>query len=50
MGASSSIKKYKIIKELGKGAFGNINLVLNNIDNKYYALKEIMIKEEKNIY
>ena len=46
---SGNKKKYEIIKELGKGAFGNINLVLNNIDNKYYALKEIKIKEEKNI-
>ena len=41
--------KYKIIKELGKGAFGKVNLVLNNLDNKYYALKEIIIKEEDNI-
>ena len=49
MGASSNIKKYKIIKELGKGAFGKVNLVLNNLDNKYYALKEIKIKDEKNI-
>ena len=42
-------KNYEIIKELGKGAFGKVNLVLNNLDNKYYALKEITIKEEKNI-
>ena len=54
MGASNgndlnNKKKYEIIKELGKGAFGNVNLVLNNSDNQYYALKEIKIKEEKNI-
>ena len=46
---SGNKKKYEIIKELGKGAFGNVNLVLNNSDNKYYALKEIKIKDEKNI-
>ena len=45
---SSNKNKHKIIKELGKGAFGKVNLVLNNLDNKYYALKEIIIKE-KNI-
>ena len=41
--------KYKIIKELGKGGYGNVNLVLNNLDNKYYALKEINIKDEDNL-
>ena len=41
--------KYKIIKELGKGGYEKVNLVLNNLDNKYYALKEIIIKEESNI-
>ena len=42
-------KSYKIIKELGNGGYGKVNLVLNNLDNKYYALKEIIIKEEDNI-
>ena len=42
-------KSYKIIKELGNGGYGKVNLVLNNLDNKYYALKEIIIKEEENI-
>ena len=49
MEASSNKNKYKIIKELGKGAFGNVNLIINNLNNQYYALKEIKIKEEKNI-
>ena len=40
-------KSYKIIKELGNGGYGKVNLVLNNLDNKYYALKEIIIKEEE---
>ena len=37
-------KEYKIIKELGKGGFGNIYQVLRN--NKYYAIKVIPIKNE----
>ena len=41
--------KYKFIKELGKGGFGNVNLVLNNKDNKYYALKEMIIQDEGEI-
>ena len=46
---SSNKNQYEIKEELGKGAFGKVNLVLNNLDNKYYALKEIIIKDEKNI-
>ena len=41
--------KFTFIKELGEGGFGKVNLVLNNIDNKYYALKEIEIKKVDNI-
>ena len=41
--------KYRILKELGKGGYGKVSLVLNNLDNKYYALKEILIKDEDNI-
>ena len=37
--------KYKIIKELGEGGFGKVNQVLSELDNKYYAIKEIPIKE-----
>ena len=37
--------KYIIIKELGKGGFGKVNQVLSELDNKYYAIKEIPIKE-----
>ena len=39
-------KEYKIIKELGKGGFGNIYQVLRN--NKFYAIKVIPIKNEQN--
>ena len=38
--------EYKIIKELGKGGFGKVNQVLSKSDNKFYAIKEIPIKEE----
>ena len=37
--------KYIIIKELGEGGFGKVNQVLSELDNKYYAIKEIPIKE-----
>ena len=40
--------EYKIIKELGKGAFGRVVQVLNKKNNKYSATKIISIKEEKN--
>ena len=39
-------KKYKIIKELGKGGYGKVNLILSNLDNKLYALKEVIIIKE----
>ena len=38
--------KYKIIKELGRGGFGRVILVLSESDNKYYALKEIIISNK----
>ena len=38
-------QKYKIIKELGKGAFGNVYQVLNKKTNEYYAIKKILIKD-----
>ena len=41
--------KFTFIKKIGKGGFGNVNLILNNLDNKYYALKEIEIKKVDNI-
>ena len=39
--------KYTIIKELGQGGCGRVYQVLSKSDNKYYAIKEIPIKEEK---
>ena len=38
--------KYKIIKELGRGGSGRVILVKSESDNKYYALKEIIIEGE----
>ena len=37
-------KGYKIIKELGNGGFGKVNKVLSKFDNKYYAMKEILLQ------
>ena len=38
--------EYEIIKQLGGGGYGKVNLVLNKSDNKNYALKEIPIKDD----
>ena len=38
-------KEYKIIKELGHGAFGKVYQVLNEEEDKYYALKKIELRE-----
>ena len=38
--------KYKIIKRLGEGYFGRVFQVKSESDNKYYALKEIIIRNE----
>ena len=38
--------EYYIIKELGKGGFGRVKQVLSSKDNKFYAIKEIPIKED----
>ena len=38
--------EYKIIKNLGKGGCGRVIKVKNKLDNKYYALKEISIKDK----
>ena len=38
--------EYEIVKELGKGGFGRVIHVKSKSDNKSYAIKEIMIKEE----
>ena len=42
-------KGYKIIKELGHGGFGKVNKILNILDNKYYAIKEILLQNESEI-
>jgi surface protein len=38
-------KNFEIIRELGKGAFGSVYLI--KINNKYYALKKIRVREMK---
>ena len=38
--------EYYIIKELGKGGFGRVKQVLSSKDKKFYALKEIPVKED----
>ena len=38
-------KEYKIIKELGHGAFGKVYQVLSEEEDKYYALKKIELRE-----
>ena len=38
--------EYEIIKELGKGGFGNVHKVLSKSDNQHYAIKVIPIKGE----
>ena len=47
-------KNYKIIKELGYGSYGRVYQVLDEKENKYYALKKIEFKEfseeESNLY
>ena len=47
-------KNYKIIKELGFGSYGRVYKVLDEKENKYYALKKIEFKEfseeELNLY
>ena len=40
--------KYEVIKKLGEGGFGRVIQVKNKSDNKYYAIKEIIIKDDMN--
>ena len=43
-------QEFKIIKELGEGGFGKVFLVSNIKDNKFYAVKKLLIEnlsEEK---
>ena len=38
--------KYKIIRKIGEDELGKIIQVENELDNKYYSIKEIIIKDE----
>ena len=42
-------KKYKPIKKIGNGAFGNIYSVINLKDKQYYALKSEKINSSKKL-
>ena len=42
---SINSKKYKIEKELVKGGNGQVFQALNEEENKYYAIKKILIKD-----
>ena len=41
--------KYEIIKIIGKGGYGKVIQVKSKSNNKYYAIKEIIIKDEMEI-
>ena len=41
--------EYEIVKELGKGGIGRVILVKSKSDNKYYAIKEILLLNESEI-
>ena len=38
--------EYEFVKKLGEGGFGRVIQVKSKLDNKYYAIKEIIIKAE----
>ena len=38
--------KYEIIKIIGKGGYGKVIQVKSKSNNKYYAIKEIIIRDE----
>jgi len=41
------MEKYRIIKPIGNGAYGEVFLVRNNIDKKKYVMKKIYLKEKE---
>ena len=42
-------KEYKEIKQLGKGGYGRVIQVKSKSDEKFYAIKEIIINKEMGI-
>ena len=41
--------EYEVVKELGRGGFGRVIQVKSKSDNKYYAIKEILLQNESEI-
>lgn len=48
MSVQFEINEYKLINVIGKGSFGVLIKVLNQLDNNYYAIK-IISKDKKNL-
>jgi serine/threonine protein kinase len=42
----ASKNNYEVVKTLGKGAYGVVNLIQVKEDKEYYALKEVCVQEE----
>ena len=45
---SGRFKEYKIIKKIGQGSFGSVFKVMNINNNKYFALKQIILDGKEN--
>jgi serine/threonine protein kinase len=41
------MKRYNIVRLLGRGAFGEVNLIKNSEDNRLYACKTIYCEKEE---
>ena len=42
-----NVNEYKMIKEIGRGAFGKVKLAINMVDNQKYAVKVQNMKKQK---
>ena len=41
--ASTKLENYQILQNIGEGAFGQVNLALDKVTNKYVAIKSVNI-------
>ena len=46
-GVGCSLKEFKIMSELGKGAYGTVYKVISLVNHQEYVLKKISIKHLK---